>query len=143
MVCKNDVVSEITNFINATFKNTPLVNPIQDVINCLILIKIKGIQNGITWIQSKSHVTLPYLDFSIIPLNTIFILKLLSPIIGNQDESSNEIQINDGLLIEFFNKYEIYLYKSLIIYYVLLIIWCIVLFMGIVKIIYIKNITKY
>lgn len=139
----NDVVSEITNFINATFKNTPLVNPIQDVINCLILIKIKGIQNGIAWIQSKSHVTLPYLDFSIIPLNTIFILKLLSPIIGNQDESSNEIQINNGLLIDFFNKYEIYLYKSLIIYYVLLIIWCIVLFMGIVKIIYIKNITKY
>lgn len=132
----NDVINEITNFIDKTFQNTPLINPIQDVINCLILIKIEGIQKALTWIKEKSQINLPYLDISTISINKYLILKLLSPIIGKQNVNNNTIEINDGLLINIFDNYELYLIKSLNIYLTLLIIWCIVLSMGIIKIIY-------
>lgn len=138
----NNVIDEITNFIDTTFQNTPLAIPIKDVINCLILIKIEGIQKGLMWVQSKSHINLPYLDISLISINKNLILKLLSPIIGNQNISSNTIQIDDGLLINIFNNYELYLFKSLNLYWILFIIWCIVLFMGTIKIIYKIKIKK-
>jgi hypothetical protein len=63
-------------------------------------------------------------------------------IIGNQNISSNTIQIDDGLLINIFNNYELYLFKSLNLYWILFIIWCIVLFMGTIKIIYKIKIKK-
>lgn len=39
----------------------PAKQPIKDVLNCLIGIKVKGIQAGLTWVHQNAHVSFPLL----------------------------------------------------------------------------------
>lgn len=55
----NTFVDEMTKELNTTFGGTPLYNPIMGVINCLIGIKIAGIEKGLTWVHDNAHVTFP------------------------------------------------------------------------------------
>lgn len=55
----NGFVDEMSKTLNTTFGGTPLHDPIQDVLNCLIGLKIAGIQKALTWVQDNAHVSFP------------------------------------------------------------------------------------
>lgn len=55
----NTFVSEMSNTLNSTFGGTVLYDPIKDVLNCLIGLKIASFQNGLTWVQEHAHVNFP------------------------------------------------------------------------------------
>ncbi|RMZ88790.1 hypothetical protein DV736_g4001, partial [Chaetothyriales sp. CBS 134916] len=69
----NTFVNETSTVLNDTFGGTPLYTPIMDVLNCLVLLKVQGIQIGLTWISENAHV-----DFPSLPNDTFTIGALAS-----------------------------------------------------------------
>ncbi|KAE9375640.1 putative plasma membrane fusion protein prm1 [Stipitochalara longipes BDJ] len=55
----NTFVDDATTVLNTTFGGTPLYQPIMEVLNCLIGLKIAGIEKGLTWVHDNAHVTFP------------------------------------------------------------------------------------
>ncbi|KAJ4381095.1 plasma membrane fusion protein prm1 [Didymella sp. IMI 355093] len=55
----NTFVDEMSKTLNSTFGGTVLYDPIKDVLNCLIGLKIASFQNGLTWVQEHAHVNFP------------------------------------------------------------------------------------
>ncbi|CAG8601395.1 8830_t:CDS:2 [Rhizophagus irregularis] len=63
----NTAVDEIVGFVNTTFGGVPFIrNVIDELLNCLILVKIKGIQSGLTFIKDNSHLGLPRVSENIL-----------------------------------------------------------------------------
>ena len=50
---------EITSVLNETFGGTILYGPVMDVIDCLVLRKVAGIEAGLTWVKDHAYVTFP------------------------------------------------------------------------------------
>lgn len=61
----NTFVDKTTDILNYTFGGTPLYNPLMDVFDCLIGLKVEGIQNGLTWVHNHAHI-----DFPLLPNDT-------------------------------------------------------------------------
>lgn len=55
----NTFVDEMGDALNVTFGGTILYEPIKGVLNCLIGLKIAGIQKGLTWVHDNAHVDFP------------------------------------------------------------------------------------
>jgi hypothetical protein len=55
----NAFVDDTMNVLNQTFGGTPLYDPITGVFNCLIELKIQGIQSALTWVHDNAYVTIP------------------------------------------------------------------------------------
>jgi len=55
----NGFISETSKTLNDTFGGTILYDPIKDVLNCLIGLKIASFQSGLTWVQEHAHVSFP------------------------------------------------------------------------------------
>jgi hypothetical protein len=64
----NTFVDGMTTVLNKTFGGTVLYHPIMDVMNCLIGLKIVGIEKGLTWVSDHAHV-----DFPLFPSNVFAI----------------------------------------------------------------------
>jgi hypothetical protein len=54
-------VDKTTEVLNTTFGGTILYEPIMEVLNCLVLLKIQGVENGLTWVHDHAHVDFPTL----------------------------------------------------------------------------------
>ncbi|TVY73373.1 Plasma membrane fusion protein prm1 [Lachnellula suecica] len=50
---------EMNKALNDTFGGTILYGPIEGVMNCLVGLKVAGIQKGLTWVHDNAHITLP------------------------------------------------------------------------------------
>jgi len=61
----NVFVDETIKVLNTTFGGTVLYQPITEVFNCLIGLKIAGIEKALTWAQDHA-----YADFPLLPNNT-------------------------------------------------------------------------
>lgn len=55
----NVFVDETTKVLNDTFGGTILHDPIQGVFDCLIGLKVAGIQKGLTWVSDNAKVSFP------------------------------------------------------------------------------------
>lgn len=55
----NAFTNEMSDALNATFGGTILYDPITEVLNCLIGLKIAGIEKGLTWVSDNAYVTFP------------------------------------------------------------------------------------
>jgi len=55
----NTIVDDTTTVLNQTFGGTILYQPIMEVLNCLVGLKIAGIEKGLTWVHDNAHVTFP------------------------------------------------------------------------------------
>jgi hypothetical protein len=55
----NTFVEQTMDVLNQTFGNTPLYGPITGVFNCLIELKVQGIQKALTWVHDKAHISVP------------------------------------------------------------------------------------
>ncbi|KAH7117036.1 hypothetical protein B0J11DRAFT_442922 [Dendryphion nanum] len=55
----NVFVDQMSKDLDKAFGNTILRDPIKDVLNCLIGLKIASVQKGLTWVQDHAHVNFP------------------------------------------------------------------------------------
>ena len=67
----NTFVDETTEVLKTTFGDTVLYDAIMDVLNCLILLKIEGIQKGLTWVSNHAHIDFPLLPNDTLSLGTL------------------------------------------------------------------------
>jgi len=79
----NAFVDKTSDILNDTFGGTPLYDPIMDVLNCLALMKIAGIQKGLTWVSDHAHVEFPLFDNDTFSLGAVQSLSSTS----NPDDS--------------------------------------------------------
>ncbi len=75
----NVFVDETTKVLNDTFGGTVLYDPIKGVFDCLIGLKIAGIEKGLTWVSDHAHV-----DFPTLPNNT-FALDHVAGALGDKN----------------------------------------------------------
>jgi len=57
----NTFVDETMKILNTTFGDTPLFDPVKEVLNCLVLLKVQGVQKALTWVSDNAHVDFPTL----------------------------------------------------------------------------------
>ncbi|KAF2470619.1 uncharacterized protein BDR25DRAFT_325437 [Lindgomyces ingoldianus] len=55
----NEFVDRMSKALNDTFGGTVLYDPIKEVLNCLVGLKVAGFQKGLTWVQDHAHVEFP------------------------------------------------------------------------------------
>lgn len=67
----NGFVDKMSDTLNSTFGDTMLYDPIKDVLNCLIGLKIAGVQKGLTWVQDHAHVEFPEVRNDTFSLGTL------------------------------------------------------------------------
>jgi hypothetical protein len=64
----NTFVDMTQKTLNDTFGGTILYDPIQEVLKCLIFLKVQGIQKGLTWVHDHAHVNFPQFDKDVFSL---------------------------------------------------------------------------
>lgn len=74
----NTFVDETKDALKDVFGGTILEKPVLDVVKCLIFLKIRGIENGLTWVSDHAHI-----DFPLLPNNT-FSLGTISKVSGSE-----------------------------------------------------------
>ncbi|KAF2154305.1 hypothetical protein K461DRAFT_126594 [Myriangium duriaei CBS 260.36] len=57
----NEFVDGMTKGLNMTFGGTPLYDPVMEVLNCLVLLKVQGIEKALTWVSDNAYITFPEL----------------------------------------------------------------------------------
>lgn len=128
----NKFVDETISVLNTTFGGTPLYGPITDVFNCLIGLKVQGIEAGLTWVHDNAHI-----DFPLLPNNTMTMGDLLSKSNnGAADLLNNPGGATQDDVTAAINKVGNEILKSIrqeaIVSFMLLVTWLIVFFTGLV-----------
>ena len=67
----NTFVSDMSDALNTTFGGTPLYDPVVEVLNCLIGLKIAAFQKGLTWVSDNAHIDFPHLPNDTFSLGAI------------------------------------------------------------------------
>jgi len=86
----NTFVEEMSNVLNDTFGGTILYDPIKEVLDCLITLKIEGIQKGLTWVSENAHINFPLLQ------NDIFSLGAVASIASDNPQKSDSFLASPG-----------------------------------------------
>lgn len=131
----NTFVDKTTDVLNQTFGGTLLYEPIHDVFECLIGLKVAGIQKGLTWVHDHAHI-----DFPLLP-NDTFSLGAQDSISSDGsgdssflsntgDETSNKIT---EVVVCVIHKIEESIRTEAIISGVIVLVWVLVVLMGIAR----------
>lgn len=81
----NAFVDHTTKVLNDTFGGTVLYDPITEVFNCLIGLKIAGIEKGLTWVSDNAKVDFPLLSNDTFSLGAAASIADTSP--NNESQS--------------------------------------------------------
>nr|CAG8612322.1 10725_t:CDS:2 [Entrophospora candida] len=115
----NAAVDATTGFINDVFKDVPLINSlVLDLVNCIIFVKIRGIETGLKFIKDNSVITLPRVNDTILMIDS-------DSVKGIVDKNTNKILGADSAtsddggegINKLFNSYEKGLKSELIVYW--------------------------
>jgi hypothetical protein len=55
----NVFVDGMTRVLDETFGGTILYDPVKEVLNCLVLLKIAGVQKALTWVSENAQINFP------------------------------------------------------------------------------------
>ncbi|EFR03870.1 hypothetical protein MGYG_06869 [Nannizzia gypsea CBS 118893] len=67
----NTFVEKTSDILDKAFGGTILRDPIQEVLHCLIGLKIEGIQKALTWVSDHAHVDFPHVREDMFSLGAI------------------------------------------------------------------------
>jgi uncharacterized membrane protein len=87
----NTFVDKMHEGVNDFFLNTPIGTAVNDILDCLITIKIQGIQKGLTWAHNHAHVTLRTVA------NDTFSLGAMSSVGSDANPSSSFLSNPDSV----------------------------------------------
>lgn len=133
----NTFVDKTTDVLNQTFGGTLLYEPVMDVFECLVGLKVAGVQKGLTWVHDHAHI-----DFPLLP-NDTFSLGAQESISDDSskdgggnflaspaDETSNKIT---EVVVRAIHKIEEGIRTEAIISGVICLVWVLVVLMGITR----------
>ncbi|GAB7360440.1 hypothetical protein MBLNU230_g8394t1 [Neophaeotheca triangularis] len=130
----NVFVDGMMDVLDTTFGGTVLHTPILDVLNCLVLLKIEGIQTGLTWVGNNARI-----DFPLMPVDT-FSLGGAEKVAATQDEmlapegagARAADEISDAVLwvTSYFAKA---IRQEAIICSCILLIWVVIVLIGLIR----------
>lgn len=132
----NAFVDETTKVLNETFGGTLLYEPIKEVFNCLIGLKIQGIQKGLDWVSDNAHVNFPLLP------NDTFSLGAANSIASNNSDLGDSFLSEPGdktrdqiseAVVRVVDKLADTIKTEAIISGVIVLIWLLVILMGIIR----------
>jgi hypothetical protein len=128
----NAFVDEMSDALNKAFGGTPLEDPIKEVLNCLIGLKIAGVQKALTWVHDNAHVNFPLLA------NDTFSLGAAKAISGDSPQaesfladptSSAKDEISDAVL-SLIAKIKKGIATEALISFMILLIWVLIFLIG-------------
>jgi hypothetical protein len=128
-------VDQTTKVLNTTFGGTILYDPIMEVLNCLVLLKIQGIEKGLTWVHDNAHIDFPLLANDTFSTGAVASLAdssnpsdsfLASP----GDAASDKIS---SAVARFIDQLKDAIRTEAIISTVILLVWLLVVFLGIAR----------
>lgn len=132
----NAFVDETTKVLNETFGGTLLYDPIKEVFNCLIGLKIEGIQKGLDWVSDHARV-----DFPLMP-NDTFSLGAAASIASDNSDPGNSFLADPGdqtsnkiseAVVRVVDKLADDIKTETIISSIILLIWVLILLIGIIR----------
>ncbi|KAL8910935.1 MAG: hypothetical protein Q9171_003840 [Xanthocarpia ochracea] len=134
----NVFIEETTKVLNKTFGGTVLYDPIREVFNCLIGLKVVGIQKGLTWVHDHAHIDFPLLANDTFSLGAAasladdnkdpaHISKAESFFANPEDETTDRITAAIGKVVKHFEKG---IRTEALISLSLLLLWFVNLFLG-------------
>ncbi|CAG8500513.1 19929_t:CDS:2 [Cetraspora pellucida] len=132
----NAAVDDISSFIQTTFQGVPaLATSIQQILNCLIFVKIEGIQAGLTFIKDHAFIELPRVNNNILMISPLrmqeAVSKTTDQLVGPQNDNSNGGEIG-GIFDEYENK----LRSELTLFLVLIGAYVVVVLMGVIYVLW-------
>lgn len=89
----NVFIEKTTDVLNKTFGGTILYDPIHEVFNCLIGLKVAGVQKGLTWVHDHAHIDFPLLA------NDTFSLGAAASL-ADDNKDPNHISKAEGFLAD-------------------------------------------
>ena len=132
----NVFVNDTMGVLNETFGGTVLYQPIVGVLDCLILLKIAGIEKALTWISDNAHI-----DFPQLPNNT-FTLGAATSIASNNSQPSDSFlstpgaQASDDIsaaVIRFTTRLEDAIRTEALVSTCVLLVWVAILLTGVIR----------
>jgi hypothetical protein len=132
----NTFVDTTMDVLNITFGGTVLYQPIVEVLNCLVFLKVKGIENALTWVSDHAHV-----DFPNLPTD-MFTLGAVASIAANNSDPSDSFLSQPGdeasdqisaAVVRFTNRIEDAIRTEAYIALVILGVWLFVALIGIIR----------
>jgi hypothetical protein len=132
----NTFVNKTTDVLNQTFGGTILYQPILGLFDCLIELKVQGIQNGLTWVSDHAHINIP--DIA----NNTFSIGAIAGLAGNGTGQTDSFLSDPGavtsdkiseVVVSITNKVQDSIRKETLISAGILLVWVLVALMGIVR----------
>lgn len=129
----NVFVDEMRLALNVTFGGTPLYGPVQGVLDCLIGLKIAGIQKGLTWVSQHAHVNFPLFD------KETFSLGAAASIVDDSNHASDSFLTNPtskatdqvtGALVALTDKLAGAIRQEALISTCVLLVWVLIVLIG-------------
>ena len=127
----NVFVDGVMDVLNVTFGGTILYEPVLDILNCLVLLKIQGIENGLTWVSDHAHI-----DFPLLP-NDTFSLGTIGKVSGSEADilaagpNNGAADAITGAVYHVTNAIERAIRQEALISTCILLIWVIIALIGI------------
>jgi hypothetical protein len=132
----NTFVDETILVLNETFAGTSLYTPILDVLNCLVLLKVAGIEKGLTWVSENAHV-----DFPAMPTD-LFSVGAIASIASNNSNPSDSFLSAPGddatdeisaVLDRFLSKLQNAIRTEALVAAVILCVWLFIVLIGVIR----------
>lgn len=128
--------SGVIDVLNDTFGGTILFRPALDVVECLLLLKVQGIQKALTWVDEHAHVNFPTM-----PTDMFSVGAALSIASNNSnpsdsflsqpgDQASDEIS---AAVVRFTDKLENAIRTEALVATAILLVYLLVVFIGILR----------
>lgn len=132
----NVFVNGMTGALNDTFGGTVLYDPIKEVLNCLVLLKIAGVQKALTWVSDNAHIDFPLMA------NDTFSLGAVASIASDKDPKAESFLSQPGdaakdkisaAVVRVTNRIEDAIRTEALISTIILLIWVAILLIGIIR----------
>lgn len=131
----NTFVDGMQEALNVTFGNTPLYEPVQEVLGCLILLKIQGIQSALTWVSDHAHVDFPLVrndTFSLETMDKVNDTSTSQSALASEDGIDAGDQISSAILFVV-RALESAVRQEAIISTCVLLIWVLIVLTGLIR----------
>jgi len=132
----NTFVDEMTKELNATFGDTILYDPIMEVLNCLVLLKVQGIQKGLTWVSDHAYIDMPMLPNDTFSLGTSSKVSDSSADLLATDPNSSAADAITGAVNHVINALLAAVRQEAILSTCVLLIWVIIVLIGLGRAVY-------
>lgn len=129
----NEFTDELLHSLNSTFKDTVLYEPAVSVMNCIFLVKVRGIENGLNWVHEQAHIELP-----VVP-STLFDFSTAEELLTLQSGGNQIISHFDDAMTNMMRSWQSSIHREILIVSILLSIWSLVALCGIARVLYFNN----